>query len=817
MPHHYDDRYFLEQSNLSLSEYSDISVLSQEPRSKPILSSDRVNYIKDDRGVSEWLVKHSLKKIYSCIRERILEKGSFTDDQINQYFTDPKNQDFIYKTLARSGQKGARLDLSNCDLKYLPAQLFKLFPNIIELDLSNNKFKTLPENIGCFPKLRLLNLANNDFEEFPTSICQLSLLEGLSLTANRLQTISDNIGCLQRLRSIDLSNNKFVRFPDSLRFLPRLQELILTNNSIITLPDKFGRPNWLHRLQRLYLGQNQLRFLPEGIYKLELRVLHLDRNPLYGAHFCDKHKKRLERPEFYQLMSPEEINEWREKERLDLIQCLCYSKLVPFDIGAFKKLKDLDISYSALLIDLNKIPNTVTKLSLNGCSELREGEIFPLPQGLEPEELNLRGCELISMPILSYRNVRILNTTGNRLGHIRSFKALESLEEYYGSASLREVWPEFSNRVRIVDLSNNPELLPPDRFEPNSFLTTLNISRVFSVQSIRELPTLASFPNLQKLFVKNVGLEFFPKGLTGKIEELDLLNNPIRDLLSVNFDQFPKLKVFKTSVSLDKIPQSLWRSRSIEQVQVVESLFHRNKEGFQLKIHGGCSFPSGLDQLSFLTRADICFYRASHKDFERLRYTSLKVLCLFRVHIDEEDAELMPFWMLPNSIEKLYICDSAVSKLDFSYPSLKQIFAIQIAQLNSKCSSVWSSIVWEYCYWNQEQNCLTQEGTILFEKYKRDTNLTVVKERLWQLNLAQNAIQKIPSELPTVLPALKYLELERNPVNKVPQTFIETGIKVGLGSIQEKAFRGLASRGILAEESSLNPCFFTHYSESKGN
>ena len=78
-------------------------------------------------------------------------------------------------------------------LKELP-DIFDRFPNLVELNLSNNQIETLPPSLFKAKKLRILKLYKNNISDLPSEIGQLKNLVHLSLSYNNLELLPDSIG-----------------------------------------------------------------------------------------------------------------------------------------------------------------------------------------------------------------------------------------------------------------------------------------------------------------------------------------------------------------------------------------------------------------------------------------------------------------------------------------------------------------------------------------------------------------------------------------------------------------------------------------------
>ncbi|XP_073974457.1 E3 ubiquitin-protein ligase LRSAM1-like isoform X2 [Rhodnius prolixus] len=146
-------------------------------------------------------------------------------------------------------------DLSNCGLKNVPKGVYSLCKvlrketlmlhhnNISSLsgggvisdltllhvlDLSSNKFTSLPESINSLVNLKELYLNNNLIKYLPEGICELKHLRVLSVPFNRLKRLPVGIHHLNELEELHLQGNlALCHLPDSLCLCPRLNLLVL--------------------------------------------------------------------------------------------------------------------------------------------------------------------------------------------------------------------------------------------------------------------------------------------------------------------------------------------------------------------------------------------------------------------------------------------------------------------------------------------------------------------------------------------------------------------------------------------------------------
>ena len=172
------------------------------------------------------------------------------------------------------------LDLSNNQIRSLPEAMPEL-RSLTHLYLRNNLLgdQDLPKDFGTMRlTLRDLNLSGNRFTTLPPSLLTLHGLRNLFIGGNRITHLPRGIKEFKRLRVLYLGGNFLKELPDEIHYLTHLVALILADNQIHSLPDSICD---LKRLQCLQLHQNQLKTLPHNLVRLkQLRELSLRDNPL---------------------------------------------------------------------------------------------------------------------------------------------------------------------------------------------------------------------------------------------------------------------------------------------------------------------------------------------------------------------------------------------------------------------------------------------------------------------------------------------------------------------------------------------------------
>ncbi|RQM26322.1 hypothetical protein B5M09_007446, partial [Aphanomyces astaci] len=147
----------------------------------------------------------------------------------------------------------------------MPSELPTQLPALQVLCLISNALETLPDNIGLLTHLVEMDLTKNKLKVLPDSIvrsCDIKTLTFLNLSNNLLEALPNHLEA----------------FPDSLCTLPALTSLSASNNSLVSLPESFGA---LVKLRSLRLDWNRIKELPYSFRHLTvLEDIHMERNPM---------------------------------------------------------------------------------------------------------------------------------------------------------------------------------------------------------------------------------------------------------------------------------------------------------------------------------------------------------------------------------------------------------------------------------------------------------------------------------------------------------------------------------------------------------
>ena len=149
-------------------------------------------------------------------------------------------------------------------------------PNLIFLDLYNNKLTTLEGSVSSVTGLRVLMAGKNRIAAI-SNLSQLRKLDVLDLHSNAITKV-DGLDGLSDLRVLNLAGNK-IEVVQNLNSLQSLTELNLRRNNITSV----GELDKLPTLQRVFLSHNKIaRFLDiQCLFGVKFLIeLSLDGNPL---------------------------------------------------------------------------------------------------------------------------------------------------------------------------------------------------------------------------------------------------------------------------------------------------------------------------------------------------------------------------------------------------------------------------------------------------------------------------------------------------------------------------------------------------------
>ena len=89
----------------------------------------------------------------------------------------------------------------------IDCSIYNFYEQVISLDLSFNRLRFIPDEIGKLSRMTNLNCENNDIESLPESMGKLRLLKVLKVSKNNLTSLPTSIGKCRKLTELYVDNN----------------------------------------------------------------------------------------------------------------------------------------------------------------------------------------------------------------------------------------------------------------------------------------------------------------------------------------------------------------------------------------------------------------------------------------------------------------------------------------------------------------------------------------------------------------------------------------------------------------------------------
>lgn len=176
-----------------------------------------------------------------------------------------------------TSKKTGVLKISQHKLNEFPPGLVQLEANLRTLDVSDNKFVNLPNEISRFIHLKQLNLNKNKLAKLPDCIGALTKLELFNASHNNLTIIPRTISNLINLKQVYVTDNRLKDFPLAFCGLKHLDVLDISKNEIHCIPSEVSG---LHATE-LIANQNQIVEISPHISNCpRLKTLRLEENCL---------------------------------------------------------------------------------------------------------------------------------------------------------------------------------------------------------------------------------------------------------------------------------------------------------------------------------------------------------------------------------------------------------------------------------------------------------------------------------------------------------------------------------------------------------
>lgn len=217
------------------------------------------------------------------------------------------------------------LDLDEFELKELPQSL-KNFKNLEKLSIRDNQLTDI-SIVTQLPNLLQLDVSRNKLKNLPDNICKLKKIEKLDASFNNLEVLPSDFGNLTQLKELRVYNNEITFFPKSFQSLTNLDKLLVAGNPFVNL-----------------------NYLPN----------HLEYDSLWNQDFDeDRYLLNLENIQFpenetNEIYFPEESAYWLEKELANfyLNEKICCDLQEEYQTKGFQELYELTLSDDTFQSDI---------------------------------------------------------------------------------------------------------------------------------------------------------------------------------------------------------------------------------------------------------------------------------------------------------------------------------------------------------------------------------------------------------------------------------------------------------------------------------
>ncbi|XP_061196772.1 toll-like receptor 3 [Saccostrea echinata] len=387
-----------------------------------------------------------------------------------------------------------RLILSQNHVEKISQKHFSVLPNLVELQLQNNKIRSIPANTfsgECFPNIQSIRLENNRINSIePSAFSNLSALVNITLTNNKLIQLHSTAFQGTSLTFLHLGSNELIEIPNLQ--IDSLQVLILEGNNIqnCIFPNVFET---MFNLTRIGLSNNKIQ--------------HLERNGFASLKYCNVRKLELARNNITRISNESFLP-------LSTLQSLRLGWNPLTDVELSNALSSL---HNAPLVSLS-----IPEIHLNGHMPFSSLQIL---ETLNVSTLDMSFNEINNVPILAFQALTQLRTLdisncGIRYIHENAFSGLQNLNNLL--------------------LNNNYVQRVPQNLPKNLLYLYMTGNQIDVLKS-------NSFSNLGRLRRLHLGnnkiLTLYGGAFSGlrNLEELQLYGNRINTLPKRLFAPFTRL------------------------------------------------------------------------------------------------------------------------------------------------------------------------------------------------------------------------------------------------------------------------------------
>lgn len=179
--------------------------------------------------------------------------------------THKENLTMLTLAQLRAGELAGSTRLDLCGgLTEFPREIFELENSLEILNLSGNKLRTLPDDLGRLTKLRILFCSENEFTHLPEVLGECSQLRMMGFKANKIVDVPPK-SLPASLQWLILTDNCIFELPATIGHCKGLQKLMLSGNRLQRLPGEMANCT---SLELIRLAANDFAKLPNWLFSL---------------------------------------------------------------------------------------------------------------------------------------------------------------------------------------------------------------------------------------------------------------------------------------------------------------------------------------------------------------------------------------------------------------------------------------------------------------------------------------------------------------------------------------------------------------------
>ncbi|XP_053323624.1 leucine-rich repeat-containing protein 2 [Spea bombifrons] len=238
-------------------------------------NSDKKDLIVNEKPKTDKFIFHLFGEQWEELPESLKEKTYLKQLYVN------KTRIRIIPEYIRFFQKLNVLDMSQNKISTIPSEIGYL-KSLKELNVSFNNIKEIPPELGDCENLEKLDLSGNlDLMELPFELSNLKKVTFVDLSANKFCSIPICVLRMSMLKWLDISNNNLKDLPQDIDRLEELETLLLQKNKLTYLPQELTN---ISKLRLLVVSGDSLVEIPSSLEENpSLKYVKLLDNPIDGS------------------------------------------------------------------------------------------------------------------------------------------------------------------------------------------------------------------------------------------------------------------------------------------------------------------------------------------------------------------------------------------------------------------------------------------------------------------------------------------------------------------------------------------------------